>query len=70
MNRPAEKKFSWVQYKSRLISPIRINNGVSFLQRFLPDLKKQKKNLGFLKKLLQLSSVLNPVMVQLLAEKE
>ena len=27
MNRPAEKKFSWVQYKTRLISPIRINNG-------------------------------------------
>ena len=24
MNRPAEKKFSWAQYKSRLISPLRI----------------------------------------------
>ena len=40
MNRPAEKKFSWVQYKSRLISPIRINNGVSFLERFLPEFEK------------------------------
>ena len=70
MNRPAEKKFSWVQYKSRLISPIRINNGVSFLRDFYQSLKKQKKNLEFLKKLLQLSSVLNLVMVLLLAGKE
>jgi len=46
MNRPAEKKFSWVQYKSRLISPIRINNGVSFLERFLPEFEKAEQEFG------------------------
>ena len=40
MNRPAEKKFSWAQYKSRLISPLRISNGVIFLERFLEDFSK------------------------------
>ncbi len=52
MNRPAEKKFSWVQYKSRLISPIRINNGVSFLQRFLPEFEKAEKEFGVPKEII------------------
>ena len=52
MNRPAEKKFSWVQYKSRLISPIRINNGVSFLERFLPEFEKAEKEFGVPKEII------------------
>ena len=59
MNRPAEKKFSWVQYKSRLISPIRINNGVSFLQRFLPEFEKAEKEFGVPKEIIAAISVLN-----------
>ena len=52
MNRPAEKKFSWAQYKSRLISPVRINNGVSFLQRFLPEFEKAEKEFGVPKEII------------------
>ena len=46
MNRPAEKKFSWAQYKSRLISPLRISNGVIFLERFLEDFERAEKIYG------------------------
>ena len=46
MNRPAEKKFSWAQYKSRLISPSRISNGVIFLERFLEDFERAEKIYG------------------------
>ena len=52
MNRPAEKKFSWVQYKSRLISSARINNGVIFLEKFLPEFKKAEKKFGVPKEII------------------
>ena len=52
MNRPAEKKFSWTQYKARLISPIRINNGADFLQRFLPEFEKAEQKFGVPKEII------------------
>ena len=52
MNRPAEKKFSWAQYKSRLISSARINNGVIFLEKFLPEFKKAEKKFGVPKEII------------------
>ena len=52
MNRPAEKKFSWFQYKSRLISQIRIENGVSFLERFLPEFEKAEEKFGVPKEII------------------
>ena len=52
MNRPAEKKFSWSQYKARLISPIRINNGADFLQRFLPEFEKAEQKFGVPKEII------------------
>ena len=52
MNRPAEKKFSWTQYKARLISPIRVNNGADFLQRFLPEFEKAEEKFGVPKEII------------------
>ena len=52
MNRPAEKKFSWAQYKARLISPIRVNNGADFLQRFLPEFEKAEEKFGVPKEII------------------
>tara|TARA_B100000035_G_scaffold312749_1_gene324919 strand:- start:2248 stop:3099 length:852 start_codon:yes stop_codon:yes gene_type:complete len=52
MNRPAEKKFSWTQYKSRLISPMRIQNGVTFLEQFLPEFEKAEKEYGVPKEII------------------
>ena len=49
MNRPAEKKFSWAQYKSRLISPLRISNCVIFLERFLEYFERAEKIYGVTK---------------------
>ena len=52
MNRPAEKKFSWADYKSRLISPMRIKNGVDFLKQHLPDLERAEKSFGVPKEII------------------
>ena len=52
MNRPAEKKFSWADYKSRLISPMRIKNGVDFLKKHLPDLERAEKSFGVPKEII------------------
>ena len=52
MNRPAEKKFSWTQYKARLISPIRVSNGADFLQRFLPEFEKAEEKFGVPKEII------------------
>ena len=52
MDRPAEKKFSWTQYKSRLVSPIRINNGVDFLTRFLPEFIEAERTFGIPKEII------------------
>ena len=52
MYRPAEKKFSWAQYKARLISPIRVNNGADFLQRFLPEFEKAEEKFGVPKEII------------------
>ena len=52
MNRPAEKKFSWAQYKARLISPTRVNNGADFLQRFLPEFEKAEEKFGVPKEII------------------
>lgn len=52
MNRPAEKKFSWADYKSRLISPMRIKNGVDFLMQHLPDLERAEEAFGVPKEII------------------
>ena len=52
MNRPAEKKFSWADYKSRLISPMRIKNGVDFLKQHLTDLERAEKSFGVPKEII------------------
>ena len=52
MNRPAEKTFTWDKYRKRLVSPMRIENGQKFLNKYMINFIAAEKEFGVPKEII------------------